>query len=219
MNRFSGIILLSILSLLHATCSPPTESLRTGDLLFCGIPVTEEDDTAAGAIAASVGHGDINYIHVAILEVEGDTVWVIDATMKRGVDRHPLDTLIGDFTSADGEKPVLTVKRLKDGFSKDFIDRAKDHLGEPYDYYFMPGNGMMYCSELVQECYRDRDGGFLFESKPMNFRDSSGGYPAYWTRLFEQLGEPIPQGEPGTNPQDMAGSPILEDVTELPPFS
>lgn len=206
-------IIIPLMLAILAACSAKEDGLRTGDLLFCATPGPESGDTAAGAIAASVGHGDIDFIHVAILEVDGDSVWVIDATMKRGVDRHPLDTLVSDFTTADGQKPVVVVKRLKEGFSEEFIDRAKSHLGEPYDYWFRENNGRMYCSELVRDSYRRPDGSCLFEAKPMNFKDSSGAYPAYWVSLFEELGEPVPQGEPGTNPQDMADSPLLEEIS------
>lgn len=207
-------IIIPILLLILAACAPKNSGLRTGDLLFCGTAAATGDDTAAGAIAAAVGHGNIDLIHVAILEVDGDGVWVIDATMKRGVDRHPLDTLISDFTSADGQRPILVVKRLKDGFSEAFIDNAKSHLGEPYDYYFQENNDRMYCSELVRDAYRRPDGSYLFDAQPMNFRDSTGAFPAYWVNLFEELGEPIPQDSPGTNPQDMADSPLLETVKD-----
>ena len=185
--------------------------LRTGDLIFCGYPEALDDSTAAGAIAASVGA----FVHVAILEVEGDSVWTIDATMRRGVSRNPLDTLLADYPEVDGQRPVLVVKRLKEGFREEFIQAAKSHIGEPYDYWFMPGNGRMYCSELVQECYRDPSGEFLFGSLPMNFKDADGGFPEYWVRLFAELGEPIPQDMPGTNPQDMSDSPLLQDVTSF----
>lgn len=206
----AGIIV--VLTTLLVACAPRTERLRTGDLIFCAVPSETDEGTAAGAIAASVGHGNVNIIHVAIAEVADDTVWVIDATMKRGVDRHPLDTLIRDFTGAGGEKPVLLVKRLKKGFSPQFIDNAKRFLGQPYDYWFQPDNGRQYCSELVWESYRGPDGTPLFDSYPMNFKGPDGAYPAYWVQLFEELGEPIPQDAPGTNPQDMADADILRDV-------
>ena len=197
---------------LLSACSTGTGGLRTGDLLFCATTDPESVDTAAGAIAASVGRGGIDFVHVAILEVDGDEVWVIDATMKRGVDRHPLDTLIRDFTSDGGQKPILVVKRLKEGFSPVFIDNARRHLGEPYDFWFQPDNGRMYCSELVQESYLREDGSRLFGSRPMNFKDFTGAFAAYWVTLFERLGSPFPQGAPGTNPQDMADSPLLEEI-------
>lgn len=207
-----SLILFLLLLSISACSSHKTEGIRTGDLIFCGYQKAPGDTTAAGAIAASIG----GFVHVAILEVQGDSTWVIDATMKRGVSRYPLDSLLNDYLPVDGLEPVLVVKRLKEGFRDDFIDRAKSFLGEPYDYYFMPDNGRMYCSELIQECYRGPEGEYLFDSKPMNFKDSTGRYPAYWIRLYSELGEPIPQDMPGTNPQDLSESPLLEDVTYSP---
>ncbi len=46
----------------------------------------------------------------------------------------------------------------------------------------------------------------------MNFKNQEGEMPAYWTWLFGQLGEPIPQGVPGTNPQQMHASPQLVHI-------
>ena len=47
----------------------------------------------------------------------------------------------------------------------------------------------------------------------MNWKNAEGEYPLYWQQLFARLGEPIPQDVPGTNPQDMSESPILETVS------
>ena len=46
----------------------------------------------------------------------------------------------------------------------------------------------------------------------MNFRNADGTMPQFWTDLFSRLGEPIPEGEPGTNPNDMARSTLLQTV-------
>ena len=46
----------------------------------------------------------------------------------------------------------------------------------------------------------------------MNWKDSNGEIPVYWTQLFGMMGMEVPQGEPGTNPQEMAMSPALESV-------
>ena len=46
----------------------------------------------------------------------------------------------------------------------------------------------------------------------MNWKDASGEFPAYWVWLFDLIGEPIPQDVPGTNPQQMATEPILQDA-------
>lgn len=192
--------------------------IETGDLLFVGIPVNYGDDDMAQAIADATSSGDtINFIHTAILEVdENDAVWVIDATLARGVDRHPLDTLFADFTLHRGGTATFEVMRLKDnGNAAVYVGQAKEFLGEPYDNYFMTFNGRHYCTELISDAYVDADGHCWFEPQPMNFKNREGEYPSYWVRLFDRIGEPIPQGEPGTNPQDLHASPDLIHVMYL----
>ena len=190
--------------------------LRTGDLIFVGIPVDYSLDSAsmAGAISDATGNdGELNIIHVAVAEVQGDSCWVIDATIKHGVDRHPLDTFIRDFTLKDGSLPTFIIKRLKDpAGAEKFVENAKSHLGEPYDAAFLPDNGALYCSELVRDSYVAEDGSHLFAQAPMNFKDADGQMPLYWQQLFDLLGMPVPQGVEGTNPRAMCGESILETV-------
>lgn len=157
------------------------------------------------AIVSATG----NLTHVAIVEIDADgNRWVIDATPQRGVCRYSLDTLIQDNPGA-----VFLVKRLRDtsGVSR-FVDNARRFIGEPYDLSFLPGNDAHYCSELVRDAYRRPDGEYLFEDRPMNFLAPDGSMPSYWESLFGELGMPVPQGIPGTNPQDMSASPLLETV-------
>ena len=181
------------------SCAPVKETLRSGDLIFVGLP----SDTQAGEDSMSS----------AIAEVADDGVWIIDATLRHGVDRHPLDTFLTDFTRHDGSYPAFLVKRLKDpGRAAECIQKAKAFLGEPYDSVFLADNGAHYCSELVRDSYRSADGGYLFEQQPMNWKNDQGEIPAYWERLFAGMGMAVPQGEPGTNPQEMARSALLRDV-------
>ena len=46
----------------------------------------------------------------------------------------------------------------------------------------------------------------------MNFRGPDGNFPNFWLNLFAKLGKPVPQGRPGTNPDDMVSNPILEEI-------
>jgi len=191
------------------------DKLQTGDLIFVGIPADYnlDDDSMGSAISDATGNGQLNLIHVAIAEVSNDSTWIIDATIKHGVDRHPLDTFLRDFTLKDGSMPVFIVKRLKDdSMAEQFVQNTRQYLGLPYDVWFMENNDAMYCSELVRESYRNADGGYLFESKPMNFKNAEGEFPIYWQQLFALIGQPIPQDEPGTNPQDMSTAEVLETV-------
>jgi len=191
------------------------ESLRTGDLIFVGIPAdySLEEDSMSSAIADATGEGQLNIIHVAIAEVDEEGTWIIDATIRHGVDRHPLDTFLCDFTLKDGSLPVFEVKRMKDDRrAAEFVENARKYLGQPYDSSFLPDNGALYCSELVRCSYLGEDGKPLFDEAPMNFRDAEGNMPLYWEQLFGLLGMDVPQGVPGTNPQDMSTSPLLRSV-------
>lgn len=196
-------------------------SIQNGDLLFVGIPLDYHLTDSAGmddAIASATGKdGEINYIHVAILEVdENDSLWVIDATIKHGVDRHPFRIFLSDFTLKDGSYPVLDVKRLKDNTAAaSYVEKAKTFEGRGYDVYFSPDNEEQYCSELVRNSYVTDKGAYWFSNAPMNFKSEDGTFPPYWVELFGQLGEPIPQGVPGTNPADMSKSECLESVGEM----
>lgn len=205
-----AILILTLACLTGCTAS---EQLQTGDLIFVGIPADSGESGSIGeAIALSTGDGELNMIHTAIVEVDAEGIWIIDATLKHGVDRHPLDTLFADFRRSDGSMPEFEVMRLCDTRDvSSFVESAKTHIGEGYDVYFMPDNGMHYCTELVYDSYI-RDGEHLFEAAPMNFKGPDGEYPQYWVRLFQRIGKDIPQGVDGTNPQDMYGSDRLRKV-------
>jgi len=199
-------------------CAPQMEQLQTGDLVFVGIPAdyTLDEGSMDSAITdATGGQTGLNRIHTAIAEVDADgAVWIIDATIKYGVDRHPLDTFLTQFTLRDGSLPVFEVKRLQDNSrAEEFVRNAKQFLGLPYDVSFLPDNGALYCTELVYESYRNEDGTPIFQAAPMNFKNDEGEFPTYWKQLFERIGQPIPQDIPGTNPQAMSEEPVLRSVS------
>lgn len=202
--------------LFAACCTGPHDRIRNGDLIFVGIPASYDADSTSmdEAITSSTGSEEgLNRIHVAIAQVRNDSVWIIDATIKRGVDRHPLDTFLKDFTLKDGSYPTFEVKRLRDDREADlFVSNALKYVGEGYDSSFLPDNGAMYCSELVRDSYVSADGKYIFAAAPMNFKDKDGKFPVYWQKLFAKLGQPIPQDVIGTNPQDMSTQTCLESV-------
>ena len=196
-------------------CGSRKDGLRNGDLIFVGLPVAYDAETGTmdAAISSATGEeGAVNLIHVAIAEVQGDSVWIIDATIAHGVDRHPLDTFLTDFTLRDGSYPEFIVKRVKGIDADAAVERAKSFCGRAYDLRFLPDNDDLYCTELVQMSYLDKSGKPVFESEPMNWLAADGTMPAYWEWLFGQLGMDVPQGLPGTNPQRMAQSGYLVEV-------
>lgn len=213
MKKYLTLLLPALL----AACSPQAERLQTGDLIFVGIPADYSLDSNSmdSAITAATGEDrGLNLIHTAIAEVDDEgRAWIIDATIKHGVDRHPLDTFLRDFTLKDGSSPVFEVMRLRDDRrAAASVQNAKQYLGRPYDVHFSPTDEALYCTELVYDSYLDEDGKPVFSAAPMNFKDADGNFPLYWEQLFARLGEPIPQDVPGTNPQAMAKEPALRRV-------
>ncbi len=218
-----AIILAAAALALCLSCghSAGRRPFRSADLVFVKIPsgYSLGDGTMSEAITSSTSGADSSRmtIHIAILEVAGDSTWIIDATIKRGVARYPLDTFLTDFRLKDGSLPVLAVKRpdVSAGQARQFVENAKKFIGQPYDVHFLPDNGAMYCSELVYNSYILPDGTHLFKERPMNFLSPDGEMPQYWTQLFALLGQEVPQGVMGTNPQDMSEDPSLRDVGRL----
>ena len=129
--------------------------------------------------------------------------------------RHPLDTFLRDFTLKDGSLPKFIVMRLKDNsMAPAYVEIAKNYLGLAYNNTFMPCDTALYCTELVRNSYVNSDGSYVFSEAPMNFLAPDGTMPVYWEEIFALLGRPVPQGEPGTNPNAMMHEACLEKVTD-----
>ena len=191
------------------SCGRTVPTLQPGDLLF-QVGKTSE---MTGAITDATGeNGRLNFSHVGIAIPGGGADSVLEATSDGGVRLTPLAEFL-DRSARIGGRPAVVAMRLRDttGVAA-AIARARTFVGQPYDYSFRPDNGRLYCSELVWESYLAPDGSRLFAAQPMNFRAADGSMPPFWTALFEELGEEIPEGVPGTNPNDMAHDPQLKEV-------
>lgn len=194
-------ILLTVL--LVSSCNNKGSCPQTGDLVFFEAAQGNEFEDAINSATSDESAG---FIHVAIVEVSNDSLFLIQAETE-GVTRRLWDR--------SAEKAAYSIMRLR--FSKPLavraVERAKTFIGQPYDWYYLPDNDAMYCSELVYESYLDNSGEHIFPAKPMNFRAADGSMPQFWTELFDSLGCPVPEGIPGTNPNDLSRSPLLEKIT------
>lgn len=185
------------------------ENLRSGDLIF----VTEGSGDFSKAISETTASSDsLKFIHVGIIETTDSIINVIEASPEEGVRIISLESFIKDNPN-NKDIPAFVIKRLKDDFPvNETIARAKSYLGKPYDWWYLPHNGKIYCSELVYESYLDEEGQHIFSARPMNFRTSDGEVPEFWIDLFKELGQPIPEGIDGTNPSDLSKSPCLKTI-------
>ncbi len=206
----AAVVFVSFGIFLSCGNSGEKSSLRTGDLVFVKIPAGYDlysesmPDTTGGYIT----------IHVAVLEVSKDSTWIIDATIKHGVDRHPLDTFLTDFTLKDGSLPRFEIMRptVNAEQAEQFVANVKKFLGTPYDCSFKPGNDSLYCSELVRNSYVLSSEEPIFSEYSMDFNNRDGEMPIYWTQLFGILGSDVPQGVSGTTPAQMAQEDVLTPV-------
>lgn len=185
------------------------QELKSGDLIF----QVEGKGDFSHAISSATGLQDsINFVHVGIIEVKGDTINVIEASPEKGVCITPYNFFIERSPKING-KPGAVIKRIDFDFPVDSaIFNAKRYLGDGYDWWYLPDNGKIYCSELVYESFYDNYGKRIFQGNPMNFRSPDGSMPEFWVKLYEKLGVDIPEGVIGTNPNDMSKSDFLREI-------
>ncbi len=212
--------ILYIGMLLSTACSHRQDGpmLQTGDLLFqCGTGAMTEAITDATSRSER-----LNFTHVGIVlhsptngahpQQGCATDSVLEATTEGGVRIVPLEKFLARSARID-DRPAVAAMRMHDtaGIAAS-VARARKALGASYDYSFRPDNGRYYCSELVYETYLRPDGTHCFTARPMNFRAIDGTMPRYWLELFERLGELIPEGLPGTNPNDLSQEESLYEI-------
>ena len=197
---------------LQTSCYQQEFHPESGDLIFqVGIAggMTEAIADATG------GESDLSFTHVGIITVEPAGIYVLEAKSEPGVTMTPLQKFLDSSATIEG-RPAAAIARItlpeRRELATRAIGEAKKYLGQPYDDSFLPHNGKMYCSELVWASYLAPDGSRLFTARPMNFRAADGTLPQFWADLFDQLGEQVPEGLPGTNPNDMAREELLEEV-------
>lgn len=204
------LIFSTIALTLYSSCGYTPQN---GDIIF---QITPNSDFSDAITNATAWEDSIKFSHVAMIALyEDGTPYIIEASPKYGVCITEWDDFLDNSMKIKG-KPGVVIKRLKIDFpQEEVIVRALKCIGEPYDWSYYPNNGEKYCSELIYDTYLDKNGEHIFKAHPMNFRDSDGNIPIFWIDLFEKLGKPIPEGVPGTNPNDLSKDPLLMEVFRL----
>ena len=157
--------------------------LENGDLIF-----VKDDSDIGQAIQESTG----NYSHVAIF-LDGQ---VYHATVEGGV----LAQSPEDFFEAE---KVYDLYRYPKMDQKEVKKLAESLLGSPYNASFYPDGDGFYCSQFVAEILP------IFETIPMKFGDDTQEISDFWREYYQDLGLPVPLNQPGTNPSQLAASPLL----------
>ena len=157
--------------------------LENGDLIF----VKDLSDMGQ-AIQTSTG----NYSHVALF-LDG---FIYHARVEGGV----LAQSPEDFFE-DGK--VYDLYRYAEIDCTEVKKRAESLLGSPYNATFYPDGDGYYCSQFVAEILP------IFETIPMKFGDDTQEISNFWRKYYRELGLSVPLDQPGTNPSQLAISPLL----------
>lgn len=157
--------------------------LESGDLIF----VKDLSDMGQ-AIQESTG----NYSHVAIFL--GGKVY--HATTEGGVIAQSPE----DFFEAE---KVYDLYRYAEIDCTEVKKRAESLLSSPYNASFYPDGDGYYCSQFVAEILP------IFETIPMKFGDDTQEISDFWRGYYKELGLSVPLNQPGTNPSQLATSPLL----------
>lgn len=206
-------ILLIILSIIVLVGCSKNERfvLKKGDLLF---QANNPFEKVKAIGKAGEGYKDLRFSHVGILDINDKDTLVIEATTG-GVRCVKLEKFFEDAEYVNG-KPFVFVGRVKFEYSyiiPSAIELAKQKVGMPYDSVFLPKNNAYYCTELVYDCYLNKENKPIFKSKPMSFKDkTTGKFYDVWVKFYSRVGIPIPEGVEGTNPNDMSNSNTIKIV-------
>ena len=157
--------------------------LENGDLIL-----VKDSSDIGQAIQESTG----NYSHVAIF-LDG---FIYHATTEGGVIVQSPE----DFFEAER---IYDLYRYAEIDCTEVKKRAESHLGAPYNASFYPDGDGFYCSQFIADILP------IFETIPMKFGDDTQEISDFWSEYYRELELPVPLNQPGTNPSQLATSPLL----------
>ena len=157
--------------------------LENGDLIL-----VKDSSDIGQAIQESTG----NYSHVAIF-LDG---FIYHATTEGGVIVQSPE----DFFEVEKVYDLYHYPKID---HKEVKKQAESLLGSPYNSSFYPDGDGYYCSQFIAELLP------IFETIPMKFGSDTQEISDFWSEYYRELGLPVPLNQPGTNPSQLAASPLL----------
>lgn len=183
---------------LAAAPSTDLGALRSGDLVFLDLDCGDLCDAMASVTKEQFGVPGPALSHVAIVERSAAGLSVLEAWPGTGVARTPLAQVL-----ARKQRSPARYLRLRDDLrsaGEAAARAAAKRIGTPYDEDFLPDNGKLYCSELVQEAYRDALDASPFHTSPMAFGAPGSAARAVWVHYYGERHIPVPDGVAGISP-------------------
>ena len=204
------LIAISLLFALSSCATQKTqESLKEGDLLF--------QDLNCGALCDAIetvtqGVDGKKFSHCAMIVKQNDSLKVVEAIggNVQISSLHHFFARSGD-TATIKNITIARINTINEASIKKASAFAIQQVGQPYDDEFIMDNGKWYCSELLDEAFKEANNQqALFNLAPMTFKDprTKDYFPA-WVDYYKALQKPIPEGQPGINPGSISRSDKL----------
>jgi uncharacterized protein YycO len=192
------------------SCKPNQYVPKPGDLLF---QIDRDSDFTDAIVKSTTSSTDYAFSHVAIVGLDENKAFVVEAVPNEGVRKVSLEQFLMSTNKSENGMPLVVAYRLKFGTrAVNPVENALKYVGMPYDSVFSHNNGAFYCSELVYECYLDKNQKHIFSTVPMSFSDSTGQILDYWIKYYKNLNQEIPEGKAGTNPNSLSKQKQLRDL-------
>lgn len=180
--------------------------LKNGDFIF----VQAREDNLSGAINRVTQKSEVaNFDHLGIIEISSDGFFVLHASPKLGSAKEPLKDFYEKNIANQQEMVIYRLKKNYQSGIPEAIEQANLMLNKPYNFTYILNENSYYCSDFVERAFRESD---VFEHILMNFKNKEGKIDSFWIDFYEKQNLDVPQDQPGTNPNQLAGSDKLVRV-------
>ncbi|MFY0674075.1 MAG: hypothetical protein JXQ87_11745 [Bacteroidia bacterium] len=204
---FSFCITAVLIGSTFYSCSTEVE-IKHGDLLFVG---SSGSDLGNAITNVTENEKAKDYSHVALVFEIGDSLFVIDATPKKGVAIRSIQDFMIEESANRNSIDLYRTKLIPSQIDKG-LEKISKYVGLPYNHAYLLTDTAFYCSQLIHEAFAEYK---VFNMEPMTFK-SEGETLEFWKEYYENLGIAIPEGVSGCNPNGMAAD---EDVKFVRTFN
>lgn len=203
---FKRIFYSLFIILFVASCQlgDKTITLKSGDIIFVEDVQSDLSKAINDVTQKSTPH---QYTHVGIIEKVQDSLFVIHASTKNGVERISLKEFVCQENNDSSTFHIYRVDK-KDIDHQQVIQQAQKYIGLPYNWSYMLSDTSQYCSELVFNAFENFN---IFTVEPMSFKNPNTGEDnPTWVEYFKKRNEEVPEGFLGCNPNGLSQTKNLK---------
>lgn len=207
MKYFLQLLFVGLLFSCSSHKNVSANKLQNGDLIF----VEAKQENLSGAINRVTQKSKIeNFDHIGLIEITSDGIFILHASPKLGSNRQTLNDFYNENRANHQNMVVYRLKAANKNATNLAIENAKSMLGKPYNWTYILNDSTYYCSDFIERAFRENE---VFEQIPMNFKNpQTQQIDDFWIDFYKKLNLEVPQDQPGTNPNQLAGSEKLERI-------